>query len=277
MADQFELFGTKPTESLWRYTTLAKLLNMVEGEHEMQLIALQAKEFDDNYEGTLSENALAKLEALLAGGSYGKYLGDFGSVQNIYTEGVREDIKNQFYKGAPNERVLHEMIQRMRKITFANCWNVGEHEDSNMWRAYTNRTDGVVVKSHFDNIEDASLSAEGRLYTGEVDYIDFEKENMENHPIAPYFYKKSEFRSESEFRFVTTDYRKESLDPNEGVESMPSVDGKVRSITVDTVEFIDEIRVHPNSSSYLKRVVEQSLPEDVQVEVSESHLTPNLS
>jgi hypothetical protein len=277
MANQFELFGTEPTETLWRYTTLAKMLNMIKGEHEMHLFALQAKKFDDNYEGTLSKKALTELEASLIGGKYGRYLKDFGPVQNMYTEAVRKDIKEQFYEGAPDKTALHEMIQQMRKITFANCWNVGKYEDLNMWRAYTNHTDGVVIKSSFENINSSFLSVEGNLYVGEVNYIDFEDSNMEDHPIAPYFYKKSEFRNESEFRFVTTDYPKTSLNPNDGVGSIPSANGKIRKIKLDTIEFVDEIRVHPGSSSFLKRVVKKTLPNNIQVEVAESQLTSNLT
>ncbi|MFD1641068.1 hypothetical protein [Halohasta litorea] len=281
MSSKFELFGREPTESIWRYTSLAKLLNMIEGPNEMNLIALQTKEFEDDYEGTLSRNALLELEKMIVDDSQNKYLFDFGPVRHKYTENVRNDIRRDYYRGARSKVwSAYDMIERMREITFANCWNIGNVEDSNMWGSYTTKTDGVVIKSNFESFKDSIISSEGKLYVGDVEYIDFEEggEKMRNKAIAPFFYKKKEFRNESEFRFVVTDYSREKLNIENSITSMPDTEDRVRKIKLDTTTFIDEIRVHSQSDDYLKRVLTDLLQDkDVDIPVNDSSLKPNLS
>jgi hypothetical protein len=285
MADEFELFSNKPQGSIWRYTSLAKLLNILE-DGELKLVACQAKALDDDYEGTFSKQAMAELETMITGDktTASAYQSDFGAARNLYTESVRESDRNELgYQSAEQssesmsaEDKLHNMIDSMREVTYANCWNIGEYEDSNMWFSYTNESDGVVIKSSYDNLEDAIISADKKLFVGEVDYIDFEHKDMEKQPIAPYFHKAKEFRSESEFRFVMTDYEREDFDYEYWSKYMSKQADENANIHLDAAEFIDEIRVHPTSGGYFKEVVKKAISDrSIDLTVSESDLTTN--
>lgn len=287
MTDEFELFSSKPEHSIWRYTSLAKLLNILDNE-KLNLVGCQAKKLDDNYEGTFSKQAMAELETVITGNqtSTSAYQSDFGAARNLYTDNVREyDQADLEYRSAdsssesvPTENDLRRMIKLMQEVTYANCWNVGKYEDSNMWFSYTNESDGVVLKSSYENIEKAMISYDKRLFVGEVEYIDFEDKNMEKQPIAPYFYKSNEFRSESEFRFVMTDYEKDEFDYEYWSQNIPGQPEKKAYIHLDAAEFIDEIRVHPTSGSYLKEVVKKAISDkNMNLSVNESDLTTNFS
>jgi len=278
---KFELFGSRPSESIWRYTNLAKLLNIIDDNGNINLVALRAGEFDDGYEGTFSKKAVAKLESIVKGEPITRTVDSRGSVARNYPDATHEYDKRIFgtekvEKYQSGEDELERINRRMREITYANCWNIGEGENSTMWFAYTKPSDGVVIKSSFDNIEGSIISANGKLILGCVEYIDFEDSNMQLSPVAPFFYKKEEFNSESEFRFVLTDYEQEEIQPDGGIDDMPKPTDRKRSITLDASEFIDEIRVHPTSGSHLRNVVEDIF-EDSNIKVSDSSLKPNLS
>jgi hypothetical protein len=283
MSKSFELFGPQPRKDrdIWRYTTLAKLLNMVGNDQDvMNLVAFRADEFEDDYEGTLSEKAKQKLEQNMIENSESQYLNDWGSSRNKYTEKIREDLKKDYYSGANSRaKSVTDMIQKMRKLTFANCWNIGKYEDSNMWGAYTTQTDGVVIKTTYDSITDSIVDYDGVLYLGSVDYIDFEHDKMKTEAIAPFFFKQRQFKSEAEFRFVVTDYKTKYLNPADGVKNMPSVpNSTTRKISVNPTELIEEVRVHPKSGNYLKEVIERVFSrENIDAEVKHSSLRPSLS
>lgn len=77
-----------------------------------------------------------------------------------------------------------------------------------MWRAYTSRSDGVVIKTDYEQLMDSLTTWDENLYMGNVQYIDFEHDDMELSSVSPYFYKQNQFSTESEFRLVVSELPK---------------------------------------------------------------------
>lgn len=282
MTINMETFGETPDEdhNLWRYTSFAKLLNIL-NEDDMDIIAYRAKKLDDDYEGTLSERAKTEIQDALLKEHLSDFENEFNNSRNKYTRPAVEDMRESYsVEGASSKsKCVENMVDKMREVTFANCWSDRRYEDSNMWGAYTSESDGVAIKTTYGSMKDSILEVEGLLYCGNVEYIDFDNQDMKRDAIAPFYYKQQQFESESEFRLIVTDYDSRYFNLEEGVDGIPSPPEKPkRPITVDPNELIEEVRVHPKSKDYFKDVVEEALEaKGVTAPVIESSLRPSLS
>lgn len=189
-------------------------------------------------------------------------------IQQIENIGVEPEVLE--------EKNLDDVIRRsnIRQSTFLNCWRMDEYESSNMWRAYTTKSDGIAIKSSFIDFCNSFIEWPGILYIGDIDYINFDEEKTPLDPISPFFYKRRQFIDESEVRAVCTDY--------DQPRSKFALDGLTdedrdytRNIKVNLNELIDEIVVHPQSGEYMTAVVEKTLNcYDIYCDVSHSSLRP---
>lgn len=277
-----ESFGQTPDEghNLWRYTSFAKLLNIL-NEDCMEIIAYRAKKLDDDYEGTLSERAKTEIQNALFEEYMSDFAIEFSHARGKYTPAAEEDLRESYsVEGAISKgESVKKMVEKMREVTFANCWSDRKHEDSNMWGAYTSKSDGVVIKTTFGRMKGSIIGVDGLLYFGNVEYIDFDDDDMKRDAIAPFFYKQQQFASESEFRLIVTDYDSQYFNLEEGVDGIPSPpENPKRPIRVDPDELIEEVRVHPKSKDYFQEVVEETLKaKGVTAPVVDSSLRPSLS
>lgn len=289
MEDDVRIFSEpeEDEQTLWRYTSLAKLLNVIrmgDSKNTAKLVAKRTDKFEDEYEGTLSDEARDKATDNAASAYELTYDGRYGGPPSIShitkDEEKQEQVRKDLVEGPIrwiNNR--HKMANHMRKITFANCWRCDRYESSNMWRAYTTPSDGVVIRTTFENLQNSLRNWNGELYLGDVKYINFDEDDMSIEPISPFFYKQTQFSDESEVRMILTDYEGSNLNPAEGVDGLPdSPNDSLRFVSVNTDILFDEIRVHPESGNYLRQVVEKSLRKlGVDVDVEHSSLRTSLS
>lgn len=97
MAQDYTEIGDHPSSSddefLWRYTSLAKLLNMIRmgDRSEMSLVAKRSDKFEDNYEGTLSKKVENELQRrIFTDMNTGTY-----EIPQTYPESVREEMEDE--------------------------------------------------------------------------------------------------------------------------------------------------------------------------------------
>lgn len=290
MAQDYTEIGDHPSSSddefLWRYTSLAKLLNMIRmgDRSEMSLVAKRSDKFEDDYEGTLSKKVENELQRrIFTDMNTGTY-----DIPQTYPESVREEMEDErqmavrdtVEKTHQKAEKIRGLFQTLRELTYANCWKVSEYEDSNMWRAYTSRSDGVVIKTDYEQLMDSLTTWDENLYVGNVQYIDFEHDDMELSSVSPYFYKQNQFSTESEFRLVVSELPKKPFTDLHSLESIPNPSGgSKRYISAKVNDLIEEVRVHPSASPYLRKVVDQALGQynDLDVTVEDSSLKSSLA
>lgn len=268
-------------DTLWRYTTFPKLLNLFMDsdvdQSWMRLISFRADKFEDSYEGTLSTRAERKLGREILN-NWESWWEMAGRPNQWYTDAVQgRDYHDFVHKSAiQDQQHLHEKVQKMRENTYLHCWRKANYEDSAMWGAYTSKSDGVVIKTTTDELRESICECVGIPHLGSVDYIDFSSGDMKLSHISPYFYKQTQFESESEFRIVLSDITQDTF-KNTDASEMPTSSANKRDIYVDGNELIDEVRVHPKCSDYFRDVVDHSLMElGVDVSVKHSSLRPSL-
>ena len=158
-----------------------------------------------------------------------------------------------------------EFRERMRKVTYMNCWRRDEYESSSMWEAYTTRSDGIAIKSTISDLVNSFENWSGRVFVSDVEYKDFESVETEFPEgfidltsLSPYFLKREEFKDEREIRAVITDYDHPKMYPGPR-ESMPSPGKETRAAAVDLSQLINSVVVHPDSKPYLKKTVRHIL------------------
>ncbi len=250
-------------DPIWRYTSLAKFVNILrlgESQGEGKLVFRRSDLLDDEYEGTLpNENRefqrqmWEQLKPMMEVQIDPKEVG-LDSDHSVDDIGLLEESDNTFR-------------EKMRELTFLNCWRIDEYESSTMWRAYTSRSDGILVKSNIYDFVKSFRGWKARLFISDIDYRDFSSIDVEYGEgfvdltaLTPYFLKREEFKDEREIRAVLTDYDHPAMYPTGNFEAMPNPSGdEVRHATVDLEQLIDRIIVHPESRPYLKKTVRHIL------------------
>lgn len=249
---------------VWRYTTLAKFLNTLRRSNVSgcgELIAKRADEFDDEYEGTLPSPSERMIRNDTIEFFKNKNLGEYGP-EKILAPPERlglEEYPEWTAENAANNVI--ESHQRARKLMFLNCWRLDEYESSNMWKAYTSPTDGIVLVSSVDALKEAVLEHTGDHHVRAVSYNNYSTEEVFiDGLLEPFFHKRKQFTDESEVRIVVTDLPVSSPPMGYGADALPDPSNDtIRAIPYDMTELVSEVRVHPWAGSYMTDLVEKTL------------------
>lgn len=312
----------KDTEAtIWRYTSLAKLLNIVRNHSDTRkgrLVFPRADILEDEYEGTLSEPVKARIKEVTGlsteelnkvylkavanamddfpgpapsqdserPAEFKSRINEIASIlwASVHAGWTTAQLDSETDEDAAkelginisqlDEEYIEELKKRekIRNSTFLNCWRLDEYESSNMWHAYTSKSDGVAIKTTFEEYCKSFIEWNGALYIGNINYIDYLNEDTPLDPISPFFYKRPQFSDESEVRAICTDYTA----PRDefALETLPANQpDTVRELSVDLDSLIQEIVVHPHCGRYLPNVVEESLAAyDISCNVQHSSL-----
>lgn len=265
--------------TVWRYTSLAKLLNvLLRGDQPGygEFITKRTDQFEDTYNGTLSTVPGAQLEEDVRM-TYEALYDDSFDVASLHSEKAQRYAKRDLDEGPQRwVRNAFESFERSRAVSFLNSWYKDQYESSAMWRAYTTPTDGVVLKSSFDALVSAAEEWDGGLYCGEVEYIDdvtASIDGLEIDVISPFFQKQREFTNDSEVRLLVTALMKETVNIIKGTDEMPEPQESIRPITFDMEALVDEVRVHPEAHGFGTAVISEALDRfGLTVQVTESSL-----
>ena len=162
---QWEPSEPDATATLWRYLSFAKFCSLLErGALFFSLVGDMA----DKYEGF------------------------------IYPPPTRESGDPR--QGA--ERQAHGLLQRFARSALINCWTKSDYESSLMWNTYAG-TEGVAVRTTYKALRE-SLSSDTKLPItfGQVNYVDYGRQQLPMFSLAPLFHKRIEYYGEGEVRAV---------------------------------------------------------------------------
>lgn len=257
----FEI-GSETNEPIWRYVSIPQLLSIVESN---SLWFTRSDQFDDPYEGRLPK----------------KNRNELASSTDIKLPQWAEVDQNM---GGRNRTALWEPvserseIETYRRVSFINSWHQLDSELDTLWRANLRSELGVVIKSTIDKLKNSFRHTDYRVHIGEVEYIDFKHDMIdEGNKLYPFIYKRKGFRQENELRAVITTLPHEDHPewtgraPGEQVEldweEQPP--GLYIDIEIDTL--IEEIRISPTTPAWVERVLSNILSQyelDIPVEKS---------
>ena len=181
-------FITPPEETkIFRYMSFEKFLALLETQTlffpSLDILAKQ-----DIYEGEYSDVNKA--------------------TDNITWAGLPQDSKDQFktetmfnkYKELKKQN--RQFIRNQRKIIFANCWHMQEHESAAMWKTYAQNQKGIAVTSTVGKfINSLRDYKDFNVMIGGIDYLDFSVHAVnEGNMLIPFMCKRRFFDYEKELR-----------------------------------------------------------------------------
>lgn len=213
-----EIYPVGSNKVVWRYLNFSKLVSLIEAK---ALFFCNATILEDKFEGTLTK-------------------------RNI--DGLRSIFKDDPHE-EDNIKIVRGNWARIRRQAFLNCWYLGDNESDLMWKAYTNKGEGVAIKSNLRRLRSCFNSVKEDIYIGQVEYMDYKKGILPCHdPVHLFLFKRRIFADENEIRAITFRFSNEKHDSdtlNYGV-----------TINVDINTLIESIYISPYSSKWFYGLVE---------------------
>lgn len=262
------------SQVIWRYTTIPQLINSLrkaesEGHSTLHFTRTSRFDDDDDFEGTVPKKNM---------------LNDRENLEKLNKEeselDVDEHLLDKYGKQLPNEEGVDRegAMERMRDLVYLNCWIAKDRESNPMWYAYTNQRTGVVIKSTVGDLVNSIIDWDGRLFYGNIRYLDFEESHIPLSPIQHFFLKRPEFIEEQEFRLALSFKDTPAmLGPTKAEDMATPPEDNYLEATIDLDSLASDILVHPKSQDYVKPMVEDVLSAyDINPDlVSHSSLRPN--
>lgn len=189
-------------ETLWRYMSLDKLVNLLETKM-LYFAPLESYRYTDPFEGYVPDVA-AKT---------------YCEVQGFFVKGLEEVFKCIESKPDINRENLDKtksMLANYRHSTQAayeklakeitvNCWHQNISESEAMWRLYSDDNKGVAIKTSVKSLISSFGEYDKTINLGKVKYIDFADRNLnlrdckvDGHSVP--LLKRSSFEHEKEVR-----------------------------------------------------------------------------
>ena len=163
--DSWKPSEPEPTATLWRYMSFAKFVSLMDRK---ALFFSLVGDMEDRYEGF------------------------------IYPPIPRE----QGGRLQQAERLGQDMLRKIARTALISCWTESDHESSLMWEAYAG-AEGVAVRTTFESLQDSIRSvAELPVTFGQVEYVDYRRNEVPRFGWAPLFHKRMEYRGEGEVRAI---------------------------------------------------------------------------
>lgn len=232
MYQEHELLRTPddPEVTIWRYTDLVKLLDLLERE---ALWFTSAAFMDDRFEGSLTF---------------------LSTVINEIDPTITPEAKAAITKASSYSP----------RWAYLNCWHMSEHESAAMWSLYSGRY-GLAIVSNFQRLA-TSIDDERTVQVGIVDYLDYSFDIIDPSNIFFRFVsKRKSYEHERELRAIVLDIPAD----DEGTSAVdlekrsPSQVGL--SVSVNPKVLIESIRVAPQTPPWqtdvVRTIVNRLLPE----------------
>ena len=219
-----------PTDKLWRYMDLAKLLSILSTE---KLFFPSVDSFEDPFEG-----AKGYLERKKEWDDF-YYRFCINALMTI--PNATPEMLEPKYVEKEAQRLLSEINglgKNERKHVFISCWHCNTYESEAMWKLYAKNTqNAVAIQTTVAHLKEA-LGRNSGITIGKVNYIDY---NTKFAPInGSYWYKRLSFEYEHEVRAVYNDRK-------------TAANGKAIPINVHTL--IDSVYISPYAPKWFAEVV----------------------
>ena len=158
------------------------------------------------------------------------------------------------------ERIGHGVLRKIARTALTSCWTESGHESSLMWKAYAG-AEGVAVRTSFQNLQESIRSvAELPVTFGQVEYVDYRRNEVPRFGWAPLLHKRTEYRDEGEVRAILPGPPWD-VSIQQGVpETHIPLDSDVaeqrgRYIPVDLEILVQEIVLPPHAAPWFAQVV----------------------
>ena len=160
----------------------------------------------------------------------------------------------------PVERIGHDVLRMIARTALISCWTESDHESSLMWKAYAG-AEGVAVRTSFQNLREAISSVTELPVTfGQVEYVDYHRNEVPRFGWAPLLHKRMEYREEGEVRAILPGPPWD-VSIQQGVPEIHiPLDSDVaeqrgRYIPVDIEVLVQEIVLPPHAAPWFAQVV----------------------
>lgn len=240
-----------PSEStnLWRYVDFTQFISII--EHEC-LWFTNMDEFDDPYEGIVP-------------------------LRNI--EDYIENIRNRLNISKDVATGIYEIVLpyfKLESTLYVNSWHANEYESAALWSQYLESGQGVAIKTDTRKLRNAlgqddweveiglgsSISPE-QLIIGEVDYIDYQNDEIPNGDISLGYHKRRSFEHENEVR---VSFEAPIFDDSDmlmyNILAMNWISDNLRHgayVPIELDILVDEIYVAPTSEQWHYDLIKQIL------------------
>lgn len=240
----------EPSKTLWRYTSLVKLLALLK---DRALFFARADKLGDPFEGA---KGIARRKEIWDD----HYLAFFQEAIRYPPPGYQCELDDEQIAAEAN-RLLGELEfggRIARRTTFLSCWHEAEHESEALWRIYGGDTgQAVAIRTTFERLR-MSLGDDLYIDIGRVRYVDLEKSFSDINEA--FFRKRKAFEHEREVRAVIRIY------------NYPPENGFLR--TIDIEELIERIYISPLAPHWYQDVVTEAVNRfGCKAEVMTSRLT----
>ncbi len=167
-------------KKIWRYMKIDRLIDLLKSG---TLYFSQSDKLGDKFEGSHTLKDHERQER----------------ANELRRANTPEKIREQLYSfDYPNFNKL------IRKYVYINCWHINSIESDSMWKSYTEKGKGVAITSTIERLINSIQGEELNFLLGIVNYVDYDNDSVTGRNIFnPFFHKRQEFSSESEFRIAT--------------------------------------------------------------------------
>jgi hypothetical protein len=222
-AEDWPFVSVSPNETLWRYLDYSKFENLVSTS---TLYFSRPDRFNDPFEGRLTHTDPA-----------------------IVSESDR--VFRQSYRLADDTSTRSAQHDIYRQLVFISCWHRNTHDTLEMWDAYTESSDSVVVSTTV-----ASLLRYMPTFIMQhgVTYMSTDNPRTEFSHNSLFFYKPTEYSFEREYRLLHPPRAGETFHSKNPADTH-------RRIPIPFLKVIHRIFIHPAASMETQKKVHSILRE----------------
>lgn len=164
-----QLLNTQGNDTLWKYMSLSKFINMLNGKLYFNRVDC----FEDVFESTYP----------------------------VYNEEHRKD----YYEDPLDKKAYNTMASLSQKHTYVSCFHKNDYESAFMWKQYAG-DEGIAIVTTVERLKKSFHVEENEIYICDVQYIDYTKEFMpEGNIYYLSLYKRKSFIHENEVRCLFGD------------------------------------------------------------------------
>jgi hypothetical protein len=138
-----------------------------------------------------------------------------------------------------------EYMKKVQEFSAISCWHMNDFESAGMWDLYLSGKDGVAIKTDYRSLINSIIDLRYRVFSGKLQYIDFNTEMTSKNIYDTLFYKRKSFAHENELRLMIIasridQYYLEGKFESEGI-SVDEWDVKMDELEEQSYEFSHEI------------------------------------
>jgi hypothetical protein len=146
----------------------------------------KTSEFRDPYEGTIPTHNEVVRRTIY---------------EEVKPELESEEQFNSFIRGVPE--IFGSMLKQYREIVLINSWHLSDYESAALWQLYDTEK-GIAIQSTIGKLKDSFARTNDMIWIGKVNYIDFNRDWMDEWNILEAFViKRPYFSYEDEIRAIT--------------------------------------------------------------------------